>query len=568
MTVCRLAIVFVLTGLFACASPGSAPRIPSGASPDAPGSLQFSLPQPLVISVLYFENRTRLPELGWLSKGLADMLITDLSQAPGIRVVHRERLEELVKEQLFQIGGRVDEQSAVRIGRMTGATVMLVGSASALGETLRLDAHLYDVERGTVLGAASVEGPTSEAIGLEKLLSARILGLLKAEPASGGAARGREAAPSKTIDAEDGENVPPTASAFETAKGKESPYGETQRYERALRNLNDEALWSRALGPAARAEDRLRVGTRIIDDLLKEGLTAEVHPISAPHATATVKGTTLELQIHFDNDAVQRLRHEVDRLQGRMREHEGRLIVEVDQVEVREAFARSLIIPRRPFVHLAIAEGQQVAIYSQKKWSERPWVWVDTAGRLILDVGRRLVHTLVLPDLFFNEVSGPTMVWVSMEPVPREQALLQVELLITSEDGREVLLSPVPRIARGASEDRDDDVRLSLSREFLDLWNPPVWERIPGPGYLPSARRSVIVVSDIRDRHLANIHLAGTSGDFAFDQACLNAIALADGTKLEPLLAVLARHLPDAVRLRVSCDLLKETPSLLGSAAR
>jgi TolB-like protein len=104
-----------------------------------------------VISVLYFENRTRLPELGWLSKGLTDMLITDLSQAPGIRVVHRERLEELMKEQLFQIGGRVEEQGAVRIGRMTGATVMLMGSATALGETLRLDAHLYDVERGTIL---------------------------------------------------------------------------------------------------------------------------------------------------------------------------------------------------------------------------------------------------------------------------------------------------------------------------------------------------------------------------------------------------------------------------------
>src|SRR5207253_10040181 len=55
----------------------------------------------------------------------------------------------------------------------------LLGSATRVGETLRLDAHLLDVEHGTVLGAASVDGRLDDILLLEKQLSSRLLVFLQ-----------------------------------------------------------------------------------------------------------------------------------------------------------------------------------------------------------------------------------------------------------------------------------------------------------------------------------------------------------------------------------------------------
>ena len=147
-----------------------------------------ALPEPLVISVLYFEDRIHLREFAWARKGLADMLITDLTQAPGLEVVQRERLEVVLREQSLQAAGRMEEKTAVRIGRLTGATVILLGSATRVGETLRLDAHLLDVERGTVLGAASVDGRLDDILLLEKELASRLLAFLQRDSVLGAGA--------------------------------------------------------------------------------------------------------------------------------------------------------------------------------------------------------------------------------------------------------------------------------------------------------------------------------------------------------------------------------------------
>src|SRR5205807_4381156 len=141
----------------------------------ASGANVTPFPEPLVISVLYFEDRIHLREFAWARKGLADMLITDLTQAPGLEVVQRERLEVVLREQSLQAAGRIEEKTAVRIGRLTGATVILLGSATRAADTLRLDAPLLDVERGTVLGAASVDGRLEDILLLEKQLASRLL---------------------------------------------------------------------------------------------------------------------------------------------------------------------------------------------------------------------------------------------------------------------------------------------------------------------------------------------------------------------------------------------------------
>ena len=50
------------------------------------------------IAVSYFDNTSDIATFNPLSKGLADMLITDLSHIKTLNIVEREKLETLLKE--------------------------------------------------------------------------------------------------------------------------------------------------------------------------------------------------------------------------------------------------------------------------------------------------------------------------------------------------------------------------------------------------------------------------------------------------------------------------------------
>lgn len=67
-------------------------------------------------------------ELEPLSKGIADLLIVEMAQNPGIRVVERENIARLLAEQNLARDGRVDDATAARIGRLLGAKHMVTGS--------------------------------------------------------------------------------------------------------------------------------------------------------------------------------------------------------------------------------------------------------------------------------------------------------------------------------------------------------------------------------------------------------------------------------------------------------
>jgi hypothetical protein len=275
----------------------------------------------------------------------------------------------------------------------------------------------------------------------------------------------------------------------------------------------------------------------------------------------------VHLLIRFNDVTIERVRQEVERLGGNATEQAGILVLRLGQNQVHSGFVRAIETRRRVFLHVQGPDGGQVAIYSQLKgWAGQDWISSAGGGDALLYVGKQ--HTLAIPLRGLPFGRGSLRFGVSLDPVPREQAVLQVELIRTGNDGRETMLSPRPEgemrepgTTSGPSESETDALRMAMVGEFERLWNPDLWERPPGPGYLPSARRSIMVSAQIQKRKVTLPRIIGASGDRSFDEACLNAVGSVDSGRLEPLLAQLER-VEGALRMRISCDLLKDVPSL------
>ena len=125
------------------------------------------------MAVSYFDNTSKAPELEPLKKGLAEMLITDLSVSKEIRLVERSRLNDIMKELDLQKSTYVDPKSEAKLGKGLGASLVVVGSYVVQGEVIRIDARLIDVESSEIALSVKQQGKTNDLRG-----ECRISGLM------------------------------------------------------------------------------------------------------------------------------------------------------------------------------------------------------------------------------------------------------------------------------------------------------------------------------------------------------------------------------------------------------
>lgn len=86
-----------------------------------------------------------------LEKGLAGMLISELSQNPGARLVDREAIQKILDEQKLAKDGAVDAATAAKVGKLVGAKYMVLGSFTDFYGKFRIDARLVSVETSEIL---------------------------------------------------------------------------------------------------------------------------------------------------------------------------------------------------------------------------------------------------------------------------------------------------------------------------------------------------------------------------------------------------------------------------------
>ena len=134
------------------------------------------------VSILYFENQTRRPELDPLQKGLTVMLITDLSKIDTIQVVERAKFQALLEELDLSDSGLVDKAAAPRMGRLVGAAYIVGGRLEPdVMERIRIASELVSVARQNSLGQPSSTGPFEELLRMEKVIAFDIVKLMGVE---------------------------------------------------------------------------------------------------------------------------------------------------------------------------------------------------------------------------------------------------------------------------------------------------------------------------------------------------------------------------------------------------
>lgn len=128
------------------------------------------------IAVLYFDNKSGREELTALQKGMAFMLIRDLSETEQVEVVERTQLQALLDEMELGRSGLMDAETAPEIGVLL-RTNYVAGGDILQGTTadLEVNASVFDVplDKFTPLQAAA--GAADELVSLEKKILFSIL---------------------------------------------------------------------------------------------------------------------------------------------------------------------------------------------------------------------------------------------------------------------------------------------------------------------------------------------------------------------------------------------------------
>ena len=94
-----------------------------------------------------------------LSKGIATVLAGRLGETESIRIVTREKLQEIIAEQTLGTSGRVDASQAVQVGKLLNAHHMIYGTylVQPNGDT-RITASAYSVETSEMEFSTQVRG--------------------------------------------------------------------------------------------------------------------------------------------------------------------------------------------------------------------------------------------------------------------------------------------------------------------------------------------------------------------------------------------------------------------------
>jgi curli production assembly/transport component CsgG len=132
-----------------------------GAAPSASAAQAGGQDRRPVVAVLDYINASMRTDGDYkvLSKGIATVLASRLGETDSIRIVTREKLNEIISEQNLATSGRVDQSQAVQVGKLLNAHHIIYGTylVQPNGDT-RITASAYSVETSEMEYSTQVRG--------------------------------------------------------------------------------------------------------------------------------------------------------------------------------------------------------------------------------------------------------------------------------------------------------------------------------------------------------------------------------------------------------------------------
>ncbi len=126
-------------------------------------------PDPNTVAVMPFRYTGRDSTLRPLERGLAALVVTDLSRIGRLRLVERERLQALLDELQLAAAGRVDPASGARSGRLMGAGQVVQGQFREVPTAnFRIDATAVRANDGGVAATGSSSDQLRQLFDIEK----------------------------------------------------------------------------------------------------------------------------------------------------------------------------------------------------------------------------------------------------------------------------------------------------------------------------------------------------------------------------------------------------------------
>ncbi len=131
--------------------------------------LSTQAPEPNTIAVMPFGYTGTNEEIAPLSRGFAQLIVTDLARSRQVRVLERERMQTMLDEMRLGATERAEAQSAVRSGRLLRAGRVIQGSLAEVGDNdLRVAAAVVDVSTAGVAATAGDQGQLSRLFDIQK----------------------------------------------------------------------------------------------------------------------------------------------------------------------------------------------------------------------------------------------------------------------------------------------------------------------------------------------------------------------------------------------------------------
>lgn len=118
-----------------------------------------------------FEDEGRIGATEYVSAGvdggnvISGLLAMELSSLDNLTIIERDNIAEILEEQSFQLSGMTDPDSAIDLGRLSGADAVVVGdltdyvyweNTGVTGTTVSFSMRMIDVETGKVLLNGSI----------------------------------------------------------------------------------------------------------------------------------------------------------------------------------------------------------------------------------------------------------------------------------------------------------------------------------------------------------------------------------------------------------------------------